>query len=142
MKGFGHDFALSASAVRPNETFKAAFLLTPTDDAKLEVGKEVWPTFTPIAGLDWMVNDIAVKTVDGGRVLVVIEGETFEPEPLPTNARIGGLFQVKVNGEWVRTEIEASLPWAATGTEVTPSHNPIWKMGGGDGADDETSGTG
>ncbi len=125
------EFALSMSAIRPNEPFRAAFLIKAVDDGKIELPKkgERWPTFAPLAYADyWMLNTYTVETTKDGQVLVVLEGETFEPETLPANDTIGGLFQLKVNGKWVKTEITAPLPWAAAGAELVQSTSPVWEL--------------
>jgi thiol:disulfide interchange protein DsbD len=112
---------LPNGAVHPNETFKAAFLLEPAPGVSLvapSVGGPAWPTFTPIvSSFDWAVTSTTVKLGDDGRIRVELEGETFEPDPLPTEPQaIGGLVQIQVKeGGWVRSEISAPLPWLPTG---------------------------
>ena len=135
VQAFGWDTSLDRSGVVPNEKFKAAFLLTPKDGARFDpLPKGLgggWPTFTPIAAsFDWMLDDdgVAIHPTDDGKLLVVLTGEAFEPSPLPTADKIGGLVQVKVDGQWVRTEITSSLPWAATAAEAQPSTSPLWKL--------------
>ncbi len=132
LEGVGWDFSLSTSAVRPEEPFRAAFLLSGTDGKTLAApGDHAWPTFTPIAtSFDWMLTGSSVTAVEGGRILVVLEGKTFDPEPLPTADSIGGLIQVQIDGEWQRAEISAQLPWAAAGTAVTAVASPLWELAG------------
>ncbi|MBT3220482.1 MAG: hypothetical protein HN348_15455, partial [Proteobacteria bacterium] len=123
--------ALSTSAIRPNEEFKAAFLVTPIDPAKpIELlSEERWPTFTQINnGWDWWVNDVTLKKTDTGALLVVVHAESYEPDPLPTKAELGGLFQFKVGEQTIKTEIMRSMPWAATGTSSTPSSSALWQL--------------
>ncbi len=127
--------ALSHSAVQPEKPFKAAFLITPTTGeplAGLAKAEHTWPTFTPIAGFDWMVSKVDVKPVDGGAVLVVLEGETFAPDPLPADATVGGLIQVKVGEQWVRSEFTIPMPWVAADAAVTESASPLWKLASGE----------
>jgi len=133
---FGWDTSLDRSAVVPNEGFRAAFLLTPKKGARFDPlpkgAAGGWPTFTPIAAsYDWMLADeggVQVHPTDDGKLLVVLTGEAFEPSPLPTSDKIGGLVQVKVDGQWVRTEITTSLPWVATAAEAKPTNSPLWAM--------------
>lgn len=142
------EHALSADVLKVNEPFTAVFVLNPTGGGELGgVEADTWPTFAPIANYDWMINDIRVCRVEGGGVMAVIEGETFEPEPLPTDQVLGGLFQVKVGEEWVRTEVTVPLPWASADATATPSSSPLLELakgcqtgqvatlGGGDSAD-------
>jgi len=121
---------LSSSSVLPNSPFKAAFVIKAADGKKMDKPKDLWPTYTFIqTGYEWMVNEVAIKEYDGG-LLVTIDAETFEPDPLPTDDSVGGLFQIKVDGKWYRTEIFTPLPWVATGTEVKASESAVF----GDGA--------
>ncbi|MCO4747224.1 MAG: thioredoxin family protein [Proteobacteria bacterium] len=134
------EFALSASAVRPYDTFKAAVMLTPIGDAKIDFPVDVasWPVFTPSSSFDWMMLDATVQTTESGALIAIIEGEAYEPEPLPTDAKIGGLFQFVVNGEPVASEITFTLPWDKEGAEVEPSVSPIWSLVDGSGGGAET----
>jgi thiol:disulfide interchange protein len=127
--GFAVETALSSDGARPNEPFKVAFLLTPTSDQKLTAPTGRWPSFTHInTGWDWMVNDVTVKATEQGGLLVVMHNEGFEPESIPKDAKIGGLFQVQVGDKWIQTEIERPLPWAAASTPCVPSASPIWQL--------------
>lgn len=129
----GVEMALSASAVRPEEGFKAAFLLSPTSGEPLsfDTTAGAWPAYAPIVDGSFMVMDTKVSKVDGGGLLVVLEGETFEMDPLPEGEKVGGLFQVKVGDQLVATELTLDLPWAAKGAAVTPSASPLWKLAEG-----------
>jgi thiol:disulfide interchange protein/DsbC/DsbD-like thiol-disulfide interchange protein len=134
--GVGVEMALTASAVHSEESFKAAFLLTPTDGQTLAwaTSAGTWPAFTPIAAGNFMVMDTKIAPVDGGGLLVVVEGETFEtfPEdPLPSSDVIGGLFQLEVGDKRVATELVMEIPWVAIGAPVTPSESPLWKLAEG-----------
>ena len=128
VEAFAVETALSHSAIRPNETFKAAIKLTPTGGALEGVSAEsLWPTVTPIAAsFDWMLNGAELKPTPDGGLIAILEGEAFEPDPLPTDDKIGALFQVNVGGEWVRTEIYVPMPWAAPNAEVSESTSPLW----------------
>ena len=63
-------------------------------------------------------------TPDGG-LLFVLEGETFEMETLPQAMDIGGLFQTKVNGEWIRTEFTIPMPWAEMALKPSRLRTPF-----------------
>lgn len=118
VEGLDIQMALSRSAVRPNEPFSAVFLVRSTDEQALSTfGEGIWPTFAPIVGSDWMIDDIQVMRVPEG-LAVHVAAETFEPEPLPTDDTIGGLFQFKLGDRTVHTEFLAPLPWVATGAAV------------------------
>ena len=133
VEGVGVEMALSASAVHPEAPFKAAFLLMPTGGEALEVKDEVsgWPAFAPIVAGQFMLMDQRVMKVDGGGVLVVLEGETFEADPLPVGDRVGGLFQVDISGRPVAFELALPLPWAASGVATEASASPLWKLADG-----------
>ncbi|TNE85665.1 MAG: hypothetical protein EP330_24755 [Deltaproteobacteria bacterium] len=127
------EFALSNDAVRPYDTFKAAVMITPIGDAKVEFDTEhgPWPAFTASSSFDWMLLDTQIVQLENGGLIGIIEGEAYEPEPLPTDAKIGGLFQFKVNGQPVASEVTFSLPWEKEGAEVTASTSPIWSLAEG-----------
>jgi thiol:disulfide interchange protein/DsbC/DsbD-like thiol-disulfide interchange protein len=125
--GLGTQFQLSASAVHPNEKFRAAFVLTANDGVFGEIPTAAWPTFTPIAGFDWGVTGVTVRRASDKELVVVVEGETYEPDPLPPEPQsIGGLVQVKIGDRWVRTEVAGTLPWVASGLPVVSNANPVF----------------
>jgi thiol:disulfide interchange protein/DsbC/DsbD-like thiol-disulfide interchange protein len=120
--------SVSVDAVVPNSDFKVVLHVTPEPGRALTTpGPELWPTFTPIVGMDWMVTATRLLPVDGGFV-VLIEGSTFEPQALPTDDEVGGLLQVEVDGTWVRTEVAVPLRWAAAGAAVKASTDPVWQL--------------
>jgi thiol:disulfide interchange protein len=120
------EYVLSASAVRPSESFRAAFVVTPPAKGAFEgVTKQPWPTFTPIASsYDWGVTGVTLSPQPDGKLFVVVDGETYEPDPLPQGQTVGGLLQLKVGDRWLRTEVSGPLPWAAAGAQVTPTTHP------------------
>mgnify|MGYP003883708185 CR=1 FL=1 len=120
---------LSTSAVQPDQTFRAAFYVRGTDSKALEFKPEAgtWPVFTPIYTPEWMVTSVGVKEVEGG-LLAVVEGMAFLPEELPKADRVGGLFQVDVGGETVRTEVVIDLPWAAADAKVVAGSSPLFAL--------------
>jgi len=129
---FGWDFSLSQSAIRPNDEFKAVFRVQARDGHTVSKhkGDVPWPTFTPFVPFDWAwaPDDVQVINADDGSLLVAIKATAYEPDPIPTDARIGGLFQVEVDGEWVRAEIDATLPWAAAEAAIEQVESPLLSM--------------
>lgn len=145
--------ALSASAVRPEESFQAAILLTPTGEAKLEVSQErgTWPAFIPITKGDFMVMESTVVPTEAGGARILLSADTFTADPLPEGNLIGGLVQVEVGGETVQTEVLVPVPWVAPGTEVVQNTSPLFASadeaaavaaGGGSGGDSPAAGAG
>jgi len=76
-----------------------------------------WPFFVPIAGDQWMILETKFVAIDGG-TRITLDAETFAPETIPTNDQVGGLFQVKVGDDWVRTEFSVPLKWKGAAEEV------------------------
>jgi thiol:disulfide interchange protein DsbD len=129
VQGIAAEHAVTPSAVLPNSAFKVAIKLTPTDGGAIKIGDDPWPTFTPIAAsMDWMLTDFSVKGTPDGGVIAILEGEAFEPDPLPAGDKAGGLFQVKLGDTWVRSEIEVPLKWAPAGSKVDESKSPLWQL--------------
>jgi thiol:disulfide interchange protein DsbD len=129
--GVAFEGALSRSALKYNEAFEVAFKVSPTDGNTMALhtnqGEGSWPTFTPIvSNAEYYVDLTQMNATPDGGMLLVMAGETFEMESLPQDMHIGGLFQVKVNDEWVRTEFTIPMPWADAETETLPSDAPIW----------------
>ncbi|MEQ1566075.1 MAG: thioredoxin family protein [Myxococcota bacterium] len=121
------EYTLSQSAVRPNEPFKAAFVIRPAAGALGALPSTPWPTFTPIAGgYDWGIGSFDVRSGPDGSVVVVVSGDTYEPEGVPTGQTVGGLVQVEVDGKWIRAEVSGPLPWAAAGAAITPVDHPAF----------------
>ncbi len=136
VQGFMVETALSAAAVRPEETFEAVFYLNPAGGGPLDGATEVasWPTFTPIVDGNWMLSEVTVKPTPDGGVVALVKGETFPVDELPAADRVGGLFQVKVDGQLVQTEVVFAMPWAAAGTTVDASNSPLFALAKGDAA--------
>ena len=128
VRGFALETAFSASAVRPEESFKLALRLTPTGDRpiKLEQSAGTWPGFTPIVSLNGMINETTVSKLDSGAVQILLDAETFEADELPTSDVLGGLFTVHVGDEIVRTEVSIPVPWAKAGAPVLTSTSPLF----------------
>jgi len=125
--GFGVERALSASAVRPEEAFKAALRVVPTGaEIGLLTAQKGYPAFTPIVGENWYLVSSSVEATADGGLSVILEGETFAVDALPESDAVGGLLQVDVGGKIVRTEITLDMPWAAAGADVTPSPSPLF----------------
>ena len=128
----GWDSSLSVAQVPADGTFRSVFLFTPTGEAPFApMGDALWPAFTPIVPTDWswgLLDPPKIKQLDDGRVLVVMDAEAYEPEPIPTNAKIGGLVQLKVGDHWVRTEVLSSLPFTEAGATVEATRSPLLDM--------------
>ena len=126
--------ALSHSALKFDQTFRLALKATPTDGNTLtaHAGDDPWPTFTPIvSNAEYFLEPKTIKNTDDGGFLIMMEGETWEVESLPQNMVVGGLFQLKVNDEWVKTEFTIPMPWVEKTAETTVSTHPIWALAGG-----------
>ena len=132
VKAFAVEPALSASALHPEEHFQVAFQLTPTNGQKLKALQQAgpWPTFTPIVKGSWMIDETTITETPEGGLRVLLEAETFEADPLPTTDEVGGLFQIKVGEEWVRTEVVIPLPWVSAGATVVQSSSPLFATAG------------
>ncbi|MBX2803930.1 MAG: thioredoxin family protein [Myxococcales bacterium] len=128
----GWDFSLSTATVPADGAFRAVFLLTPTtEEGFAPVGEGLWPTFTPIVATDYswgLIDPPKVKQLEDGRILVAMDAEAYEPEPIPTDSRIGGLVQLKVGDEWLRTEITAGLPFSPAGTAAEAVSSPLLSL--------------
>lgn len=121
--------ALSVEQVPADGIFQAVFLIEAAQGATLpRIDDALWPTFTPIVATDYsweLTGPPRLKQLPDGRILVAMEGEGYEPEPLPTDAQIGGLIQLQIDGAWVRTELTRPVPFAAAGTTPTPTSAPL-----------------
>ena len=129
VEAFRVETALSASAIRLGEVFRVAIKLTPTGEDPILLPRHEgnWPGFAPIVNTDWMFpSETRVSVTEDGGVLVVLEGESFELEALPTQQRIGGLFQVKVGDTWVRTQVTTDVPIVAAEVETVASTSPFF----------------
>ena len=127
--GLSIEGRIQPPVVQPEKPFVVTFDVRHPDTVqKDETG---WPFFVPIAGDQWMILETQFSDVEGG-TRITIEAETFAPETIPTSDQVGGLFQVQVDGEWVRTEYSVPLIWegaaagsaAITPNEATRSANP------------------
>ncbi len=121
--------ATDVLAVPADSEFKAAVLFTPTgsEPVSVDVSHGGYPLFSPIVTSGWMLmGPPEVTQLDGGAVRIVLSGYALEADPLPTDERFGGLFQVKVGDEWVRTELTFPLPLAAAGTTAQPNPSPLF----------------
>lgn len=118
---FDAEIALSAPKIGPEQTFQVTLLLTPKDGKAIVAEQKdgTWPAFAPVADGNFAVNEISLQETEAGGVLVTMVGETymlFEGDPLPETDRIGGLFQVEVDGETYKTELVTTIPWVAEAT--------------------------
>lgn len=127
--GFTARVVLSQEAVVANEPFKAAVQVSPMPGRSLKVpGDEVWPAFAPILGDEHMLDGMTRYAMPDGGFVVVLEVSTFESDPLPSADRIGGLLQVEVDGQMVRTEIEAPVRWLPSGSAAAAVVDPVWDL--------------
>lgn len=126
---FGWDYSLSVARVPADGPFRAVFLFTPTSETGLAaIDGSLWPTFTPMVPTDWswgLSDPPKVTQLDDGRVLVVMDAEGYEPDPIPTDSRIGGLVQLESGDRWIRTEVSGSVPFAPAGAEVEAIASPL-----------------
>ncbi|MFM2248933.1 MAG: hypothetical protein RL071_5008 [Pseudomonadota bacterium] len=120
--------ALSVSALSPGQPFRAALHLTATGALDLRAEAGTWPAFTPILPSSVFVSKVEARKVEDG-LLVIIEGDALELDPLPVGEVIGGLVQVHVDGQPVVAELTAPLPWTAAGS-ATPVDAPLFAMAG------------
>lgn len=124
--------ALDGTPVPADSPFKAVFKIAAAPGHTLgKVDDKLWPTFTVIAGFDWMtMKPSEVKPQADGSVLVVVDAMTLTPDPLPTKDAVGGLIQVPVDGKLVATEFTLPLPWAAKGTARAAGTDPMLQAAG------------
>jgi len=100
--------SLSVEKLTPNTPFQVAIELK-ADGLEFKEG-ELWPTFTPIAGVNWFVLESRLtKTEDGLRV--EMDAESLEPMEKPVDDFAGGLFQLKIDGKPLVTEIYVPIEW-------------------------------
>ncbi|MCA9570192.1 MAG: hypothetical protein KC656_20250, partial [Myxococcales bacterium] len=92
--GLTAELLLSQDAVLPYAPFKAALKLSGPARIEPDTGRFA---FAPIVGDGWMISGTKVGHLDDALV-VQIEGETLLDAP-PESDRIGGLFQVIVDGK-------------------------------------------
>jgi thiol:disulfide interchange protein len=109
---------VSPPAVKPEAPF------TVTLDVKHGEGVERdatgWPFFVPIAGDQWMILDTQFAPIDGG-TRITLAGETFAPESIPTDDAVGGLFQLKVGEQHIRSEFSVPLIWEGAAAPAVDS---------------------
>ena len=104
--------------IKPEQSFTVTFDVKHGDGVERDATG--WPFFVPIAGDQWMILDTQFAAIDGG-TRITLAGETFVPETLPTNDAVGGLFQVRVGDEVVRTEFSVPLKWVAAAAPGIPT---------------------
>lgn len=80
-----------------------------------------WPFFAPIAGEQWMIVETVFEEREGG-TRIVLKGETFAPESIPTQDQVGGLFQLPSGEGFARHEFSVPLTWVQpVATAVPPA---------------------
>ncbi len=140
VQAFAWEPALDSTAAKLWEMHTLAFLLTPTGDHKLAKPKDGRPAFAPIASSStWYVEGDEVHELPDGRLLAVMKGQPIN-EALPTDDRIGGLFQVQVGDAVVAAEFTATFPLVGDDAEVAASNSPVIGLipGEGDGGSEAT----
>ena len=104
------------AVVKPEQPFTVT--LDVDHDGAVNYDATGWPFFAPIAGEQWMILETSVTARDGG-TRIVLTGETFAPETIPTSDEVGGLFQFPVGDGVARHEFSVPLVWAKS--EATAS---------------------
>ncbi len=128
VEGLRLESGLSVSAVSPNSPFQLVLHLL-LESGALEAAVEAgsWPAFTPILPRSVFLTSVKLERSEQGGLLVRMEGEGLEADPLPVGERIGGLFQVRVNGAPKQVEMTVPMPFAATGA---PAESPLLALRG------------
>jgi thiol:disulfide interchange protein/DsbC/DsbD-like thiol-disulfide interchange protein len=117
-----------AAGLAPDQKWKAVFTIRPAEGRALAphapLGADPWPTLVHINDKDALwVESTTVAANDDGSWTVTLAGDAYEvPEPKPID--IGGLWQVRVDDTWVRTEVVVSAPWDAAATAAAPGDAP------------------
>lgn len=106
---------VTPAEVKPEQPFTVT--LDVTHPSAVERDETGWPFFAPIAGDQWMILETAFEEKEGG-TRIVIKGETFAPEELPTHDEVGGLFQIPTANGVARHEFSVPLVWAGAGPDV------------------------
>jgi len=140
---FAIEASLSVSGVKAEQPFKVAIRVTPTGERKVKAVSTAgtWPAFAPIVKLTGMLMDSSITTGEDGAITVMLEAESFEMEgeELPTDEHIGGLLQLKVGEEWLRTEVTVPVPWVSADQQVDTSQSGMFAALGDD---DDSAGDG
>jgi thiol:disulfide interchange protein DsbD len=118
--GYEARVVFANDGVLPNETFAAAVVLS--GPGKVQPDLERF-AFAPIHGDGWMIDTVTTGHV-GDDLVVRLEGETF-PEDPPLPDRIGGLFQIVVDGRTHAVQLEQPLPWKPEGSTLVPTEDPV-----------------
>ncbi len=130
--GLEVETALNVAALTPGAPFQMAIHLRWADGHPMPApSAEVWPQFAPLVlSYDAEVAETRLVATPNGGLLAILSGTAFEPDPLPTTDRLGGLFQVEDGGKTIVTEISAPLPWRPVGTPSQASLSPLFALAG------------
>ena len=130
VKSVAFEAVMNQTAVRAYDAVEFAILVTPTGDAKLADPASVdLPAFFPYASMSaWYLERPVVEFLDDGRLLVKLKGEAIAETPVE-NDRVGGLFQLKVGEEWVRTEVTIPVKWLPEGATIEKTSSPLFDLG-------------
>ncbi len=103
--------------VGPEQTFTVT--LDVDHAGTMERDSTGWPFFAPIAGEQWMILETTFEDREGG-TRIVLKGETFAPEAIPTQDEVGGLFQLPAGDGFARHEFSVPLNWAQPKSDNNP----------------------
>ena len=122
--------ALDASSVRVYDTHRVVLRAHAIGDEPIAPTDREWPTFAPImSSSSWFLNAVEVGQSPQGDILAVVTAQAIN-EDLPTDDRVGGLFQLKVGDTWIATEFTTTLPWVAEGAAIEPGTSPLLALAG------------
>ena len=131
IEGFSIEASLSVAAVKAEQPFKAAIRIAPKQPGSVLAVQRAgtWPAFAPIIKLNGMLIESSITSQKDGSILVSIDAETFEIEEgagLPQGELLGGLLQLKVAGQWIRTEVVLPVPWVDADVDVAQSRSALF----------------
>lgn len=98
----------------PEKPFEVAITVAPEAGhtlGALPPGGVLWPTYTPIASDEVILDGTTLEPSPGGGFVVHVKAETYLADPRPTASSIGGLFQVDLDGHPVRFQLSSAIPW-------------------------------
>lgn len=120
------EISVDPAAVPTKGPFRATFDLAPREGAFAASGPGGWPAFVPLVPADysWAPTKVTVDAQPGGKLRVTLEAETYDPSPVPEDARLGALVQLEVGGRRVGAEVSTPLAFAPTAAAVASEAPP------------------